>query len=59
MKSQANSIRKIESLEKKKVQFKRQMTFSKDDPFAMVFFDPEVIKNQIAHKLADCFRIRN
>lgn len=43
------------SPEKMRDRFKRQLTISKDDPFAMVFIDPEVIKKQIAFKLKECF----
>ena len=35
---------RIVSPEKMNERFKRQLTISKDDPFAMVFIDPEVIK---------------
>lgn len=34
--------------EELKRKFKRQLTISKDDPFARVFIDPDTIKTQIA-----------
>lgn len=42
-----------------KKRFKRQLTISKDDPFAMVFIDPEDVKKQIALKLKKCFQQKN
>ena len=32
---------------------------SKEDPFAMIFINPEDIKKQIALKLAKCFKEKN
>ena len=59
MKSQQSSSSEKEVQIKKRVKFERVLSFSKEDPFALVFIDPDVIRKQIAYKLADYFRVKN
>jgi 16S rRNA G966 N2-methylase RsmD len=59
MKSQQSSSSEKEVQIKKRVKFERVLSISKEDPFALVFIDPDIIRKQIAYKLADYFRVKN
>lgn len=55
--SSSNPLQEVQI--KKRVKFERVLSISKEDPFALVFIDPDVIRKQIAFKLADYFRVKN